>query len=150
MCCERVSCIPTRTCAHTQNYDLKTAQSGYRKAMLQQAMHYETDQASREEVAQEMVEEAMWEKFQLARDTQVELQGLFLCFLIIAVFLLSMPLKKSNLYMIVVYTGLEERIIAVGEQLQTERMELEKWQKYKVSKVVWAKQEWKTVHTLLI
>ena len=45
--------------------------------MLQQAMQYENNQASREEVAQEMVEEAMWEKLQLAKDTQMELQGLF-------------------------------------------------------------------------
>ena len=65
----------THTHANTQNYELKTAQTGHRKALVQQATQYEREQADKEEISQEMVEEAMWEKLQLARDTQAELQG---------------------------------------------------------------------------
>ena len=61
---------------HVQNYDLKTVQMGHRKTLLQQALQYEGEVAGREEVTHEMVEEALWEKLQLSRDTEAELQGL--------------------------------------------------------------------------
>ena len=38
-------------------------------------MQYEHDQAGKEEVSQEMVEEALWQKLQLARDIDADLQG---------------------------------------------------------------------------
>lgn len=65
----------THTHTHAQNYELKTVQTGYRKALFKQAVRYEQDQAGREEVSQEMVEEALWEKLQLARDIETHLQG---------------------------------------------------------------------------
>lgn len=58
-----------------QNYELKTVQTGYRKTMLRQALEYESQQAEKEEVTAETVERALWEKLQLARDMDTELEG---------------------------------------------------------------------------
>lgn len=61
---------------HAQNYDLKTVQTGHRKTLLEQALQYESEQATKEEVSQEVVEEALWEKLQLTKDAETELKGL--------------------------------------------------------------------------
>ena len=66
------------THTHLQNYDLKAVQTGYRRTMFQQALEYESEQAGKEEVARDTVELAVWEKLQLASETQAELQGLSL------------------------------------------------------------------------
>ena len=58
-----------------QNYDLRTVQTGYRKAMLQQALEYESQEAEKQEVTAEAVEEAMLERLQLARDMETALEG---------------------------------------------------------------------------
>lgn len=50
---------------------------GYRKALVQQALQYDHDQGEKEEVTQEMVEQAMWEKLQLARDIETNILGMY-------------------------------------------------------------------------
>ncbi|CAI8013839.1 Coiled-coil domain-containing protein 83 [Geodia barretti] len=84
-----------------KNYDLRTVQTGYRKAMLQQALEYESQEAEKQEVTAEAVEEAMLERLQLARDMETALEDL------------------------------EDTIVAVGQKLEVERRELDKWLEYK-------------------
>ena len=63
-------------CSSTlQNYDLRTVQTCYRKALLQQALEYESQEAEKQEVTAEAVEEAMLERLQLARDMETALEG---------------------------------------------------------------------------
>ena len=112
----------------------------------------------------EAVEEAMWEKLQLARDMEAKLEGHFNHLQVYSVamkycetnihlrskedrkrqfvhLLLITPTSdfisiEQNLWRLFVvdvcYVDLEDVIVAVGQKLEEERHELEKWEEYKV------------------